>query len=96
MTGEEVVVEVHNDVVPRRSLTIRAVDGTGRKVLLGTVLPGQTRTLDLRLTSIQGQYRLLAEAGRAGRVASVPFSLVPNVRVTWYIRNNTVRVSDPV
>lgn len=93
MVGGNVGVEVRNDLVPARSLTVRLVSSRGRRVLLGSVAPGQTEVLHVREPNYNGSFRLIAEMSGGGEVASNVFSLEANGRLIWQVRANIVRFS---
>lgn len=94
VASPEVVFEIHNDLNPPRALTVRLLAQTGPRTLLGSVSPGQTRTLRFRESAYHGQYRLVAEGGPRGEVTSTTFSLAPGERVVWRLQNNTIRIPD--
>lgn len=93
--GEEVRVEVHNDLVPQGPITVRMVTSTGRRVILGEVGPGQIRTLSYAEPNLGGSHRLVAEPNSGAALVSQAFTLVPQARVIWTLRNNLIRIADP-
>lgn len=92
--AREVVFEIHNDFNPPRALTVRLVAQTGTRTILGSVSPGQTRSLRFEDSAYHGLYRLVAEGGPRGEVTSTTFSLSPGTRIVWSVQNNTIRIPD--
>ena len=93
VTGEEVEVEVRNDLQPRRPVTIRAISSSGARTSLGVLSPGQTRLLWYRQPAFHGAYRLIAEADGGGQVVSIPIVLTPGMELIWTLQSNVLRES---
>lgn len=93
VAADEVIVEVVNDLVPGRAITVRLHSSLRGRALLGSVSPMQTARLRYRSPSLSGQFRLEAE-GAGGDMFSDYFSLAPGEQVVWSLRNNTVRLVD--
>lgn len=90
----EVLFQVHNDLNPPRALTVRLVSQQGARALLGSLTPGQTKTLRYRDAAYHGQYRLVAEGGARGDITSSTFTLTPGLKVVWMLQGNTIRIPD--
>ncbi len=91
VTGEEAVVEVHNDLSPPREITVRVLSSTGQRVLIGTVPAGRTRTLRFQASGFNGQYRLAGESMGGSTVTSSYFTLSAGDRLVWTVGPNLVR-----
>lgn len=93
--GDEAFLEVRNDLVPGRSITVRAVSSSGARVLIGTLSPNQTRVLRFQQPNFAGSYRFVAELDGSGQIGSNPIALTPGDRIVWMLRNNLLRILDP-
>lgn len=91
--SEEVFLEVRNDLVPGRAVTIRAVSSSGTRQVVGALAPNQTRVLRFRRSSFVGPYRFVADVDAEGQVVSISVVLAPGDRLVWALRNNLLRVS---
>lgn len=94
-SGEEVKVEISNDLTPQRGVTVRAVSGNGARTLIGTLLPGQAKVLRFEQPAFRGSYVFVAERDDAGPIRSIPVVLEPGMQVIWTLRNNILRVGSP-
>jgi len=90
----EVQLEVRNNLVPARSVTVRAVSAIGSRSLLGAVSPGQTAVLDYEQPGFQGRYFFLAEVDGGATVRSTPVMLADGTRLVWTLQTNTLREQD--
>lgn len=87
----EIRLEVRNNLVPARSVTIRAVSAVGSRALLGAVSPGQTTVLEYTQPGFQGQYHFLAEVDGGATIRSTPMILADGVRLVWTLQTNALR-----
>ncbi|MBW3654948.1 MAG: hypothetical protein KY444_02500 [Gemmatimonadetes bacterium] len=90
----EVQLEVRNDLVPPRGVTVRAVSAAGARTLLGAVSAGQTARLEYEQPGFQGQYYFLAEVDGGATVRSTRINLADGARLVWSLQNNTLREVD--
>lgn len=97
VSGDEVVVEVQNDLVPARSVTVWMISEAGPRTLLGSVPAGQTRILRFRQQAFNGAYRLSTGSGRRQQdgTVSTPFTLSAGALLVWSVRPNVVRFVAP-
>lgn len=87
----EAVVEVHNNLLPRSSVTVRAISAAGTRTLLGSVSPGQTAVLRYEQPAFQGRYQFVAEADGGGPTVRSPgMVLRDGVRLVWTLQTNTL------
>jgi outer membrane biogenesis lipoprotein LolB len=93
VTGDEVSVEVQNDLLPRTAVTVRVISSSGARRLIGAVSPGQTRMFRFEQQVFLGSYRLVAESNEGVQVVSIPMVLSSGLRVIWVLRNNILRVA---
>lgn len=89
--SEAVFLEVRNDLVPPRAVTIRIMSSSGTRRLVGAVSPGQTRVFRIREPNFVGTYRLVAELDGGGQVISPPASFSPDESIVWTLRSNLLR-----
>lgn len=94
VSGEEMLLEVHNNLVPGKPVTVRAVSSSGARLLVGAVSPNQTRVLRLRQPNFVGSYRFVAEVDGSGQFVSTPVILSPGLRVVWTLRTNLLRIAE--
>lgn len=87
-----ILVEVTNDLVPPRTVTVqlRASDRVTRT--LGTVGAGETRIFTYREGLLTGAYRMTARVDEGSQFASETFALFPNAQVWWSLRRNDLTV----
>lgn len=94
-SGDEVVVQVENNIRPYRDVTVRIVTPTGLRQLLGSANPGRTTTLRYRGSIIQDNYRLVAQIQEGEEIISQPFVPFPGARVVWSLPQNGLSVYAP-
>lgn len=87
-------VEVRNNLVPPRSVTVRVVSTAGGRGLLGAVSPGQTSVLDYEQPGFQGQYHFLAEVDGGRTIRSTSVLLGDGSTLIWTLQNNTLQEID--
>jgi len=90
----EIQLEVRNNLVPARSVTIRAVSAVGSRSLLGAVSPGQTTVVEYEQPAFQGQYYFLAEVDGGATIRSTPVMLSDGTRLVWTLQTNALREQD--
>lgn len=90
-SGEEALVVVENNLLPQRSVTVRAHSSTGARKLLGVISPGQTKTLRYREQAFNGSYFFVAEVDGGGTITSTGRTLDAGTRLVWALRNNSLR-----
>lgn len=105
VAADQITIEIQNDLVPRRGVTVRLVSEAGTRLILGSVSPGQTRSLSLRREGLRGAYHFTASRDGGSRGASADLSstkvaLAPgSTTVFWRLSTNFLTVTeatDPV
>ncbi|MFN2421990.1 MAG: hypothetical protein ABR527_11580 [Gemmatimonadota bacterium] len=90
--AHQIVVEVVNDLVPPRSVTIQMLASDRVTRTLGTVGAGETRRFSFRERLLGGAYRMTARIDQGNEMASEVFTLFPNAHVFWDLRRNLLTV----
>ena len=89
---DALAIEIQNDVLPPRPLTVTLVPENGTARMIGIVSPAQTRTLTVDPEPAAGRFRLMAETTGGADIYSDPFTLGDVERVIWDLSPNSVRV----
>jgi hypothetical protein len=90
---EGVAVQVDNNLIPARSLTIWLVSDTGFRDMLGSVSPNDVSLFSAEGANTLGQYRLVAEATGGRDLISRTFYINERTEtVQWDVNANIVNV----
>lgn len=92
--GDEVTVEIHNDVVPGSTIVVWIVPETGNRQRLGSIPPNGRNTFRYRPVTPSLDHRLVAEVDGASDERSNPFTLVGVSRVRWEVSDRNVITND--
>ena len=90
--SHQIVVEVSNDLVPRRAVTVQMLASDRISRTLGTVGAGETRRFSFRERLLGGAYRMTARIDQGNEMVSAEFALFPNAQVFWELRRNDLTV----
>jgi hypothetical protein len=95
-----VQIEVRNDLVPGRGVTVRLVSQSDSRFLLGSVSPGQTRSFRLRRPGLRGSHHFTADPDGGAIVSgqtitSQTVALAPGrTALVWRLSTNFLTVTD--
>ncbi len=91
-TGDQISVQVTNDVMPGRTVVVWMVPETGSRRRLGSVPPNGRGSFNYLPVARSGEYRLVAEVDGRARETSIQFRLVGVSGVRWNLRDPNVRL----
>ena len=89
---EAVAVRVVNNTVPPTTLEVWMVPGTGIRVQLGVVTPGDTALFTFENPPPAVQYQLMGETTAGGVLTSRSFTIAGVDTVSWNVSLNTIRM----
>ncbi|UCC83794.1 MAG: hypothetical protein JSW46_02350 [Gemmatimonadota bacterium] len=94
-TGDEVTVQVVNDMVPGRTIVVwvETVPQRVSRRRLGSVPPNATRDFKFSPRARDIDHQLTAEIEGGGSETSLPFSLLGVSGVRWALSNPTVSLA---
>lgn len=84
-------LQVQNDLVPPRGVTVRAVSAGGPRSMLGTVSAGRTTVLEYEQPGFQGMYYFIAEVDGGPDIQSRSVILREGAELVWSLQTNTLR-----
>lgn len=91
-TGDEIRVEIVNDLVPSASVAVWIVPETGSRRRLGSVTANGRQTFTYLPTVRSMDHRLVADVSGGGTETSQRFSLQGVGTVSWSVSNPNVMV----
>lgn len=92
VSGDQISVQVTNDVVPSVTAVLWMVPETGSRRRLGSIPPNGRQTFSYLPTDRSLDHRLVAELAGGGRETTLQFSLVGVSGVRWDMSDRNVRV----
>jgi hypothetical protein len=90
--AHQIVVEVVNDLVPPRPVTVQMLASERVTRTFGTVGAGETRRFSFRERLLGGAYRMTARIDQGNEMISAEFALFPNAQIFWELRRNDLTV----
>ncbi|HET8657341.1 MAG TPA: hypothetical protein VFL93_17570 [Longimicrobiaceae bacterium] len=90
--AQQLQVKVVNNLTPSEDLSIYLQPGLGARRLLGSVGPGQTRTLTTSSTGASGQFVLVARTLSGQSLVSNPIVAGSGQTIVWDLRANVARL----
>lgn len=90
--GDQVAVQVRNDIVPPATITVYIAPETGSRRRLGTIPPNGQQTFTYNPGIRSMEHRLVAEVSGGQGTQSNPFTLEGATRVTWGASTQVVNV----
>jgi hypothetical protein len=84
--GEQVAVQVENDLIPPTQVTVFAVSEASRQIL-GNVNPSARASFSFDLIGASRQYRMLARTTSGAEVVSNPFTITGPSTVSWSLQS---------
>lgn len=84
-------LQVQNDLVPPRAVTVRAVSAGGPRSTLGTVSAGRTSVVEYEQPGFQGMYYFIAEVDGGPEIRSRTVTLRDGAELLWSLQTNTLR-----
>jgi hypothetical protein len=90
-SGDQISVEINNDLLPGRTVVVWMVPQTGSRRRLGSVPPNARRSFQYPPLARSTDHVLVAEIDGGGRETSMPFTLVGVSALSWNVSNPTVR-----
>ncbi len=91
-TGDQISVQITNDIVPGRTVVVWIVPETGGRRRLGSVPPNGRGSFNYLPGARSMDYRLVAEVDGGGRETSYRFALVGVSGVRWELRDPNVKL----
>lgn len=88
----EVSFVVYNDLQPAAKVTVRLRTGERDVADLGSVPPGEERTLTWSADGFPDRYRLVAEQPSGAASISREFTLFDGAQARWQLRSNNLSV----
>jgi hypothetical protein len=91
LQATEILVNVINNRIPPAVLTVWVMGPSVGRILLGDVAINQTKAFTFKAGNLNGNYRLIAQAGGGAELPSQPFNLTPTLRfVQWSLDVNSI------
>jgi hypothetical protein len=84
--GEQVAVQVNNDLIPPTQVTVFAVSEASRQIL-GNVNPSARASFSFDLIGASREYRMLARTTSGAEVVSNPFTITGPSTVSWSLQS---------
>jgi len=91
-TGDQISVQVTNDILPGRTVVVWMVPETGSRRRLGSVSPNARGSFNYLPGARSMDYRLVAEVDGGGRETSLRFTLVGISGIRWDVSDPNVRL----
>jgi hypothetical protein len=87
----EVVINAINDRSPPQNYTLIVVGSSIGRQILGDLPPNRTKGFTFRPGSLNGYYKLIAQAPSGAELPSQTFNLTPSLRyVQWTLSTNSI------
>ncbi len=91
-TGDQISVQVTNDIVPGQTVVVWMVPETGSRRRLGSIPPNARGSFNYLPGARSMDHRLVAEGDGRGRETSIRFRLVGISGVRWALSDPNVRL----
>lgn len=88
------VLEVQNNLLPPRGVTIRVISAGGPRTVLGVVPTGRTVEFEYEQPGFQGIYYFVAEIDGGASVRSSNVTLRDGTKWEWTLQTNVLRTVD--
>lgn len=85
--GEQISVQVNNDLIPPAQVTVFAVS-TASRTILGNVNPSARASFSFDVVAASREYRLLARTTAGAEIVSNPFTITRPSTVNWNLQSN--------
>ena len=93
-SGGDTAIVVENNLVPSSAMSVYALPDQGGRRLIGSVSPGETRTLRFDVFGVGGQYRFVARTTGGSDLVSNPVTIEAGDTVRWSLASNIATVDE--